>query len=92
MDEQTQKLLGNDCKVYVSVNEDRTADGRILPRSFVWEDGVRYEIDHVLDVRRAASLRAGGVGLRYTVRIQGRERFMWLEDDDAGRWFMERRE
>ncbi|MDR0906396.1 MAG: hypothetical protein LBN00_09555 [Oscillospiraceae bacterium] len=91
MDEKTQKLMENDCKVYVAVNADITAEGQVLPRSFVWEDGVRYEIDRVLDVRRAASLKAGGAGLRYTVKIQGRERYLWLEDDGGGRWFMERR-
>ncbi|MDR0916436.1 MAG: hypothetical protein LBN02_04530 [Oscillospiraceae bacterium] len=91
MDEKTQKLMENDCKVYVDVTEDRTKDGQILPRSFVWEDGRRYEIDRVVEVRRAASLRAGGIGMRYKVMIQGRERFMWLEDSNGGgKWFVER--
>jgi hypothetical protein len=81
----------NERKVYVAVTEDRTADGLVLPRSFVWENGVRYDIDRVIDVRRAASLKAGGVGVRYTVKIRGRERYMFLEDND-GRWFLEKPE
>jgi hypothetical protein len=84
--------MGNDYKVYVDVNEDRLKDGRIVPRSFVWEDGYRYKIDKVLDVRPAASLKAGGVGLRYTIRAGNRETYLFLEEDKMGaKWFMERK-
>jgi hypothetical protein len=87
-----REYMGNDEKVYIDVNENRTKDGQLVPLSFVWEDGVRYEVDAVIDVRPAASLKAGGVGLRYTVRIRGLERFMFLEDEHgASRWFMERK-
>lgn len=75
-------------KVYVDVNTDHTADGKIVPNYFVWEDGHRYEIDRVIDVRRAASLKAGGVGVRYTVRVSGKQTYMWLEDGGS-KWFME---
>ena len=49
-------------KVYVEVNADHSANGKVIPNYFVWEDGQRYEIDRVIDVRRAASLKAGGIG------------------------------
>ena len=39
------------CKVYVSVKVDFDANGRMFPRSLLWEDGHEYEIDRVLDVR-----------------------------------------
>ena len=82
-----------DYKIYVEVNEDRQTDGQVLPRSFVWEDGRRYEIDRVKDVRPAASLKAGGAGLRYTVMVRNREVYMFLEEDGrVSRWFMERKE
>jgi len=85
--------MASDHKVYVDVNEDRLKDGRVLPLSFVWEDGNRYEVDKVIDVRPAASLKAGGAGMRYTVRIRSRERYMFLEEDNGTlKWFMERRE
>lgn len=77
-------------KVYVKVNADFDVYGRILPRSFVWEDGQTYEIDRVLHIDRAASTRVGGVGWRYSVRIQGKQKYMWLEDDM--KWFMEGRQ
>ena len=87
-----QNYLANDYKVYVEVNADFLSDGRILPRSFIWEDGRRFEIDKVIDVCRAASLKAGGVGLRYTVRVKNKETYIFLEEDHGvDRWFMERK-
>ena len=86
-----KQYLTNDFKVYVEVNVDYLQDGTILPRSFVWEDGNRYEIDKIIDVRPAASLKAGGAGLRYTVCVDRRETFMFLEEDKGRvRWFLER--
>lgn len=74
-------------KVYVAVSADFSPEGRILPRILTWEDGERYEIDRVKDIQRAASLRAGGVGLRYRIQIQGKESYIWLED--GNKWFVE---
>jgi hypothetical protein len=92
MDIDYKAYMENDCKVYVDVNENRLSDGRIVPLSFIWEDGNRYKIDKVLDVRPAASLKAGGAGLRYTVRIRDRETYLFLEEDKIGaKWFMERK-
>jgi hypothetical protein len=89
---ELQDYLQNDFKVYVAVNEDRDIDGTVLPRSFVWEDGERYEVDRVLDIRPAASLKAGGCGLRYTVSIGRHQRYMFLEEErGVSRWFMERK-
>lgn len=90
--EMTQDYLQNDYKVYVEVNVDHKADGSIFPRSFIWENGNRYSVDKVIDVRPAASLKAGGAGLRYTVCSCNKEVFMFLEEDHGvDRWFMERK-
>ena len=78
----------NEYKVYVAVNEDRLKDGTILPRSITWEDEVTYKIERILDIRPAASLRAGGAGIRYKVRVQGKDTYLWLEDQ---RYFVERK-
>ncbi len=78
----------NPNKVYVDVVARHDRGGLVMPLSFVWEDGSEYEIDQVIEVRRAASLKAGGVGLRYTCRVRGRQTFLFLEED---RWFMERK-
>lgn len=76
-------------KVYVSVMAEFTKEGGILPKKFVWEDGRVYEVEKVKDIRRAASLKAGGTGLRYTCVIQGQEKHLFYEDHN--RWFMERK-
>ena len=76
------------CKVYVDVNAMFTKDGRLLPKSFIWTDGHVYEIQRVTDVRRAASLKAGGAGMRYTCIVDGRESHLFYEDNNM--WFMER--
>ena len=74
-------------KEYVRVTADFSPDGSVRPVCVTWRDGRRFEIDRVKDVRRAASLEAGGVGLRYTCMILGRECFLFYED--SSKWFVE---
>ena len=57
-------------------------------RLYSKEDGRKYEITRVKDKRRAASTRAGGVGERYTCVVDGKEIFLFYEDNNI--WFMER--
>ena len=52
-------------KVYVAVKADFAADGTMFPRIITWEDGEKYEIDRVSDIRQAPVLKAGGQGDRY---------------------------
>ena len=73
-------------KVFVVVIARFDAEGNITPLTVIWEDGRVFEIDKVLDIRRAASLKAGGIGVRYTCRIRGRETFLWYEEP---RWYVE---
>lgn len=80
--------MNNNNKVYVSVKAQFTPDGRLIPLSVTWEDGREYAIDKVLDARRAASLKAGGTGMRYHVRIGRAHTYIFLEED---KWFVERR-
>jgi len=75
-------------KVYVAVTARFDPEGKIRPLSITWEDGREYVIDRILDVRRAASLKAGGAGIRYAVRIGRTETYLFLEEN---RWFVERR-
>ncbi len=82
--------LMENSKVYVNVMAEFTKDGRLLPKSFMWKDGHIYEIQKVKDIRRAASLKAGGVELRYTCIVEGRESHLYYEDNNL--WFMEERE
>lgn len=79
----------NPNKVYVSVKAMFFPDGGFKPIAFIWEDGHEYEINKVTDIRRAASLKAGGAGIRYTCKVHNQEVYLFLEED---RWFMERKD
>ena len=60
-------LPGAAFKVYVNVFVEHTTEGLMLPRTIVWEDGLKYDIDRVIDIRPAYAAKAGGQGDRYTV-------------------------
>ena len=76
-------------KVYVRVDARFHPDGHLSPVRVTWEDGRTYEVTRVTNICRAASLKAGGAGIRYTVQIGRTETYLFLEED---RWFVERRE
>lgn len=86
-----------DAKVYVQVNADFNIDGMMLPRVLIWENGERYLIDRVVDIRQAAARKAGGQGDRYTIEVRGQisylffERVPQLTGNVIGRWFVERK-
>ena len=73
-------------KINLEVNAKFDLDGNIKPTSIVWEDGRVFAVDRILDVRRAASLAAGGVGMRYICRICGKTVTLF---NDENKWFME---
>ena len=84
-------------KVYVEVMVSFGEDGRMLPTMLVWEDGKKYLIDKVTDIRQAAAMKAGGQGDRYTVIINGQQSYLFFERSTnlsgnfIGRWFVERK-
>lgn len=73
-------------KVYVDVILKQDKDGNTRPLSITWEDGSVFEIDRLRQVCRAASLKVGGCGMRYTVVVCGKETYIFEED---GKWFVE---
>ena len=92
-----QTTTANAVKVYVAVKADFAENGKMIPREITWEDGSKYEIDRVLDVRQAAAMKAGGQGDRYAVRIGGQQSYLFFErstnqtGNKLGKWFVERR-
>ena len=79
----------NTNKVYVDVTAVFSKEGQLKPVSVMWQDGHIYEIQRITDIRRAASLKAGGVGMRYTCIIDGKETHLFYEDNNM--WFVEGR-
>ena len=73
-------------KRYVPVVVRFDAEGQIQPLTIEFDERHKYPVDRVLDVCRAACQTVCGVGIRYTVRVLGKERYLWLEKD---RWFVE---
>ena len=73
-------------KRYVEVVARTGTDGRVMPLSIIWEDGRCFDVDCVTDVRRAASLKVGGSGVRYICEIRGTRTFLYFEDP---LWFVE---
>lgn len=88
---------GTDYKAYVGVNVEFNSDGVMLPRSLIWEDGITYEIDRVVDIRPSYAAKAGGQGDRYTIMVHGQRKYLFFErttnmtGNIIGRWFVELR-
>ena len=95
----------NNIKVYVNVIAQFNSEGVLIPLShhtwlifaFFWEDGEKFDIDRVTDIRQAAAMKAGGQGDRYTIWVRGRQSYLFFErnhsltGNNLGRWFVERR-
>ena len=61
------------------------------------QDGQKYEIDRVIDIRPAYAAKAGGQGDRYTIQVNGARTYLYFErstnltGNTIGRWFVERK-
>lgn len=74
-------------KLKLDIIVQHLPDGKALPKMIIWEDGRKFAIDKIIDMRRAAALKCGGVGMRYLCRICGKEIAIFEED---GIWFIEK--
>lgn len=74
-------------KQYVDVICLHDSQGYVKPLTVIWKNGMRYAVDKIMQVVPAASLKSGGVGIRYTCRIQNQYRYLFLEDN---KWFVEK--
>lgn len=92
-----QTSMTKNPKVYVRVRADFSDEGVMLPREITWEDGKKYPIDRVIDIRQAPALKAGGQGDRYTIMVKGIQSYLFFErsanltGNVIGRWFVERK-
>ena len=72
-------------KRYIPVIVRFDAEGKLRPILIEFDEAHKYPVDKILDVRRAACESVGGIGDRYTCRIQGKDSYLWFE---KGRWFV----
>ncbi len=73
-------------KEFVEVIVKYTKQRQQIPLKIIWKNGRTFEIDKVLDIRPAPSLKVGGQGMRYTCRIHGKETYLWHDEES---WFVE---
>ena len=66
-------------KAYVNVIVEHQLDGQKTPLQIIFEDGRKFNIDRVVERRRAA-------GIRYKIIIGRQERYIY---EDDGLWFVE---
>lgn len=79
-------------RVYVRVNADHMADGKVIPMILYWENEdeveIAFMIDKILSVTPAHSRKVGGQGLLYRVMIEGREKSLFYDEFER-RFFVE---
>ena len=75
-------------KRYVDVIYHTSLEGTVTPLEIDWADGRRFSVERVSERRRAHSLKVGGTGIRYTIRVRGRWTYLYY-DDYRRRWFVE---
>lgn len=80
-------------RTYIEVTAKCDTTGVVTPLEIAWQDR-HYSVDRIIDVRRRAATKAGGGGIRYICMIQGRERYLFLDEYAGGnciKWFVEER-
>ena len=68
-------------------NKTERLKGVVKPVMLVYSDGRQFVIDQVSDPVKCASLKSGGIGLRYTCRIKNTLLYLYL---DNNMWFYEK--
>ncbi|NLC96080.1 MAG: hypothetical protein GX675_00705 [Erysipelotrichaceae bacterium] len=71
---------------YVSVVTLYDLAGNISPLFIVWDNGVKYKIDRVIQRCPASLFESGGSGIRYTCLFNGQRRYLFL---DENKWYIE---
>lgn len=75
-------------KQFVSVIVKFDENGNKTPLSIIWIDLKTYKIDKVISVKNRASMKVGGIGERYEVRINDKLTYIFYEN---GKWFVEKK-
>ncbi len=73
-------------KKYIDVLAKFRSDGTIVPIAFFNEEGTKYFISRITAMINAASMKCGGLGLRYTCYLGNKMFYLYLEDN---KWFLD---
>ena len=73
-------------KKFIDVDVNFNECGEVKPLRIKWEDGRVFEIDRVIDIRRASSRKSGGIGTRFTCMIRNKQVYLF---QDENLWFIE---
>ncbi len=77
----------NNCMIKkIVVIAEMNPNKGVIPLKIIWDNDREFLIDRVIDKRKVASTKGGGVGLRYTCRINGKEKYLYFNEDI---WFVE---
>ena len=75
-------------KQFVRVSGTWEKNGTFIPAAVLWQNGVQYKIEKIIQRCPAASLDGSGVGMRYTCLFShGQRRYLYF---DENRWFIEK--
>ena len=72
-------------KTFVKVVVEYDTVGNKKPLKIYWGNK-SFDIEKVIEVKNRASLKVGGVGERYLVKILNTQTYLFYED---GKWFVE---
>lgn len=73
-------------KTYVQVEAKFLVNGDVEPTCVIWEDGTRYFVESILDMRPGVSLLTRAAGMRYAICIGSRITYLYRT---GTRWFVE---
>jgi len=68
-------------------NKSERISGVVKPVILIYTDGRQYLIDQVSGPVKCASIKSGGIGLRYTCRIRNIYLYLYFDDNI---WFYEK--
>ncbi len=77
-------------KVYVGIKARFLSEGGMRPTELIWRDGRKYSIDKVKFIERAPARSGGVLVKRYTVVMDGLEKYLFYDKENE-RWFVEKK-
>ena len=76
-------------KIYVCVAVEFSAEGKMKPLYIEWENGRRYYVDRVGEVKYAPAHVGAEIPVRFACEISGFKRYLYYEDT-LKKWFVEK--